>query len=166
MNFKKNLVWLVTFVIVVVGLIVLIIKNRPADVGQKFSDLGNEHIEREGSPHQPYNSTPPTSGPHIGSSIASWGVHTEPVPDELQVHNLEDGGVMIQYQPDKTTGEEVAALEQIFKEKGGHIVVAPYPKMEYKIALTAWTRLLKIDSVDRAQIDAFIQAYEGVDHHK
>ena len=45
---------------------------------------------------RPYNSEPPTSGPHL-PYIAPWGIHTRPIPNELQVHNLEDGGVMVQY---------------------------------------------------------------------
>src|SRR6266850_1111312 len=58
--------------------------------GQKFADLGNLHVQTVGDPHEPYNSTPPTSGPHL-PYIAPWGIHTRPIPNELQVHNLEDG---------------------------------------------------------------------------
>ena len=39
---------------------------------------------------------PPTSGPHY-SQLADWGIHDEPISNELQVQNLEDGGVMVQY---------------------------------------------------------------------
>ena len=49
-------------------------------------------------PHVPYNSDPPTSGPHL-PHIAPWGVHTRPITRELQVHNLEDGGVVVNYKP-------------------------------------------------------------------
>src|SRR5262245_59422233 len=64
--------------------------------GEKFADQGNLHIQRETDPHTAYNSDPPTSGPHL-PFIAPWGVHTRPIPRELQVHNLEDGGVVLQY---------------------------------------------------------------------
>src|SRR5207244_699484 len=64
--------------------------------GTQFPDQGNLHIASPESPHQPYNSDPPTSGPHL-PYIAPWGVHTRPIPRELQVHNLEDGGVVVQY---------------------------------------------------------------------
>ena len=66
--------------------------------GQKFADLGNLHVQTVGDPHEPYNSTPPTSGPHL-PYIAPWGIHTRPIPNELQVHNLEDGGVVVQEMP-------------------------------------------------------------------
>ena len=46
-----------------------------------------------------YNSIPPTSGTHWAVP-AEWGIYDEPVPNERQVHNLEHGGVMIQYNTD------------------------------------------------------------------
>ena len=64
--------------------------------GQKFSSQGNLHVQTVNDSHEPYNSTPPTSGPHL-PYIAPWGVHTKPIANELQVHNLEDGGVVVQY---------------------------------------------------------------------
>src|SRR5688500_7585885 len=57
--------------------------------GQKFPSQGNLHVQTVNEPHEPYNSTPPTSGPHL-PYIAPWGVHTKPIANELQVHNLED----------------------------------------------------------------------------
>ena len=64
--------------------------NRP---GVEFPDQGNLHIQTESEPHVPYNSDPPTSGPHL-PYLAPWGVHNVPITRELQVHNLEDGGVV------------------------------------------------------------------------
>ena len=61
---------------------------------QSVPIMASPHI-LQGIPHVPYNSNPPTSGPHVGN-LANWGVHFQPIPDELQVHNLEDKGVVIQ----------------------------------------------------------------------
>ena len=112
----------------------------------------------------PYNSEPPTSGPHL-PYIAPWGIHTEPIPKELQVHNLEDGGVVVQYHcpPVPRAGRAkltaiVGATEQV--------ILAPYPGMRTRIALTAWTRLDAFDDFDEARIVRFIRAYRGIDHHK
>src|SRR5262245_44426724 len=60
--------------------------------GTRYPDQGNRHIQTVTDPHEPYNSDPPTSGSHL-PYIAPWGIHTRPIPRELQVHNLEDGGV-------------------------------------------------------------------------
>ncbi|MCX6022176.1 MAG: DUF3105 domain-containing protein [Chloroflexi bacterium] len=62
--------------------------------GQLMADLGNRHVTA--TDEVTYNSEPPTSGPHL-PNLASWGVHSEPVDTKLQVHNLEDGGVVVQY---------------------------------------------------------------------
>jgi hypothetical protein len=47
--------------------------------GAKFDDQGNAHIQMVTEPHPPYNSDPPTSGPHL-PYFAPWGIHTEPIP--------------------------------------------------------------------------------------
>jgi Protein of unknown function (DUF3105) len=130
--------------------------------GQKFSDQGNLHVQTLGDPHEPYNSTPPTSGPHL-PYIAPWGIHTRPIPNELQVHNLEDAGVVIQY--NCTCPEIVEKLSAIVRKYPTQILLAPYPTMQSRIALTAWTRLETMDNVDEARIERFIRAYRGIDHH-
>ena len=62
--------------------------------GVQFVDQGNLHVASPDTPHEKYNSDPPTSGPHL-PYIAPWGVHTRPIVRELQVHNLEAGGVVV-----------------------------------------------------------------------
>jgi hypothetical protein len=130
--------------------------------GQKFPDQGNLHVQTVADPHEPYNSDPPTSGPHL-PYIAPWGIHTRPITKELQVHNLEDGGVVVQYNCE--CPELVAKLASIVRRYPTQVVLAPYPTMPRRIALTAWTRLETLDDVDEARIDRFIRAYRGIDHH-
>jgi Protein of unknown function (DUF3105) len=55
--------------------------------GRVMPDQGNLHVQTLSEPILPYNSDPPTSGPHL-PYIAPWGIHTEPIPKQLQVHNL------------------------------------------------------------------------------
>jgi hypothetical protein len=131
--------------------------------GTQFPDQGNLHIASPESPHQPYNSDPPTSGPHL-PYIAPWGVHTRPIPRELQVHNLEDGGVMVQYNCE--CPDLVAKLKAVVQRYEKNVILAPYPGMTHKIALTAWTRLDALQEFDEGRIKRFIEAYRGIDHHK
>jgi hypothetical protein len=130
---------------------------------ERFSDLGNEHIQSVSDPHVAYNSDPPTSGPHL-PYIAPWGVHTRPIPLELQVHNLEDGGVVVQY--NCTCPELVEKLRGIVSKYDKHVVLAPYPGMKTRIALTAWTRLDHFEEFDEKRVVRFIDKYRGIDHHK
>jgi hypothetical protein len=151
--------------VVVIALVVgyFAYQASPGQPGTKLEDLGNRHITAEGDPHEPYNSDPPTSGPHL-PYIAPWGVHTRPIPLELQVHNLEDGGVVIQYNCECPDLAE--KLRGIVREYDRQVILAPYPSMKSKIALTAWTRLETLDDFDGQRITRFIKAYRGIDHHK
>ena len=136
--------------------------NRP---GVEFPDQGNLHIQTESEAHVPYNSDPPTSGPHL-PYLAPWGVHNVPITRELQVHNLEDGGVVIQYYCPNGCADLVDKLTAIVKGYDRQVVLAPYPKMKTRIALTAWTRMDAFDDYDEGRIVRFIRAYRGIDHHK
>jgi hypothetical protein len=130
--------------------------------GTKLADQGNLHIQTVTDPHEPYNSDPPTSGPHL-PYIAPWGVHTRPIPRELQVHNLEDGGVLVQHNCD--CPQLVAKLRDVVQRYDKYVIVAPYPEMKSTIALTAWTRLETLSEFDERRIRRFIEAYRGIDHH-
>jgi hypothetical protein len=133
--------------------------------GARFEDQGNAHIQMVSEPHPPYNSDPPTSGPHL-PYIAPWGIHTEPIPRELQVHNLEDGGVVVQYRCATPCPDLADQLARIVRRYETQVILAPYPGMRTRIALTAWTRLDAFDDFDEARIERFIRAYRGIDHHR
>jgi hypothetical protein len=53
------------------------------------------------------------------------------------------------------TQAEVQAAE----EQGRAVIVAPYPKMKAKIALTAWTHLATVKFSDKQRIESFINLY-------
>ena len=111
-----------------------------------------------------YNSNPPTSGPHMGN-LANWGVHYQPIPDELQVHNLEDKGVVIQYSCSPECPDLAGKLEAIVKRYKDFVVLAPRPGMDKRIALTAWGKIDTFDEFDEARIVRFIKRFRGIDHH-
>jgi hypothetical protein len=134
--------------------------------GEHFPSMGNRHIAPSAIGLTTYNSDPPTSGPHL-PSLASWGIHENPIPKELQVHNLEDGGVVVQYNcppAEESCRKLVGNLAEIVK-RYNHAILAPYPGMSHKIALTAWTRIDKFDDFDEKRIVRFIESYINIDHH-
>lgn len=154
--------------------------------GRAVETLGNEHVPSPSTPHVPYNTSPPTSGPHL-QWVAKWGVHKTPIIRELQVHNLEDGGVIVQYKCLDPCPDLVGKLEALaarYREKAevdrksmranpnepirskyDHLIVAPYPDMERQIALTAWGRIDSFDGYNEARIVNFIETFIGIDHH-
>ena len=132
--------------------------------GQAVANMGNAHITETQIGTSVYNTTPPTSGPHLGN-LASWGIHSQPIPNEQQIHNLEDGGVVVQYNCPDGCKDLVAQLAAIVKKYDEQVILAPYPGMDSRIALTAWTRIDKFDDFDAQRIERFIKAYRGIDHH-
>lgn len=131
---------------------------------QELPSLGNAHVRTPRTPHVPYNSDPPTSGPHT-PHLAKWGVHDRPVPKEVQVHNLEDGGVNIQYNCPDGCPDLVEKLKGIAR-RYKRVVLAPYPGMDTRVALTAWRRLDKFDEFNERRIIHFIDTHIGIDHHR
>ena len=150
--------------VVVVAVVAYFAYRAVADLpGTLVPSQGNAHVQLATDPHAPYNSDPPTSGPHL-PYLAPWGIHTTPIPKELQIHNLEDGGVVVQYSCE--CPELVGKLTSIVKRYDHGVILAPYPGMKCKIALTAWTRMDRFDEFDEARIVRFIKAYRGIDHHQ
>ena len=84
-----------------------------------------------------YNSFPPTSGPHDGQWVI-WNVYDSPVPQINLVHNLEHGGIAVEYgsQVPKATVDQIVAW---YADDPNGTVVAPLPALGKRIALTAWT---------------------------
>ena len=152
----------------VVGAVALLVSwsviNASNQPGEPVSDIGNMHIEEGTKSPVTYNSTPPTSGPHY-SSLARWGIHTQPIPDELLVHNLEDGGVGIWYDCPAGCPELVKQLESIAQRYHEGVLLAPYPGMDTRIALTAWNRIDRFHEFDEERVVRFIRAFQGADHH-
>lgn len=165
-NRNRRILYASLGVVVVGGLLALILwavlTPRPGDY---VTSQGNAHITEAQMGQFTYNTIPPTSGPHLGS-LASWGVHDEPIPNELQVHNLEDGGVIVHYDCPEGCPDLVAQLEEIVEHYDEGVILEPYPGMDTRIALTAWQRIDQLDGFDEERIERFIHAYRGDDHHR
>jgi hypothetical protein len=58
----------------------------------------------------------------------------------------------------------VAKLEQ-FAVARRFVLVAPYPLMSARIALTAWGRIETLSELDLDAIRRFTDAHAGKDHH-
>jgi hypothetical protein len=149
--------------VLVVGALVAYSMVGEQPTWQSVAIMASPHIVM-GAPHPPYNSNPPTSGPHLGD-LARWGVHQQPIPDELQVHNLEDKGVVIQYHCNPECPELVEKLAAIVKRYNEYVLLAPRPNLDRRIALTAWGKIDKFDDFDEARIERFIRKFRGIDHH-
>lgn len=170
-KWKRYAVWAVISAIVIGGGSLLLVRNAQSGAGRFVQIQGQTHIDK-GVAHAPYNSVPPTSGPHWnlgGEAPVAWGYYKEPIPNEAQIHNLEHGGIMIQYNcrdcPDLAEQLENFATRYAADNKlplypsSSKLVVAPYYDMQTRIALTAWGRIDTFDTFDEARVKRFVDEY-------
>lgn len=183
---RNNNLILIGAGVLIVGLVIFVIvlnirNTLPVGEEQVLPTQGNNHIAQGSVSPVQYNSTPPTSGPHY-PGLAPWAVHDTPIRYEQLVHNLEDGGVIVYYQcPDGCPElvEQLSSLVSSYLGRDRHVVLVPndptwgvengqsfHQDMGARIALTAWQRIDKFDEFDAERIRAFIERYEGIDHHR
>ena len=169
---QRTLIWSGVGAVIAVGVFALLawsggLGQQAATVmGRKVEAPPGERVREVGNPHIPvgtkgtgYSSNPPTSGEHYGSE-AKWDVYTQPVPDELVIHNLEHGGIWISYKDPNDT-ELAAKLAQVARRYSTKVIVTPRPQNDAPLAVAAWGRLLKLQTFDEQKIVAFINAYRG-----
>ena len=141
------------------------------DVVSSCTDLPGRSVALQDSPHiaytqadhEPFNSVPPTSGPHVPFTVAT-SLYDEAIPDEIQTHALEHGHVLVQYGPHVGDGDE-KRLEDVARRYPRDVIVAPYSELGSGIALTAWGRIERLQRFDGARIEAFVEALSGRYNH-
>ena len=136
-------------------------RTRSADI-QPVALLGS--IDE---PHDPYETDPPTSGPHV-AELAEPGFRDGTIPDEVQVANLADGYVIVHY--NARTGPTLeAGMRRLAAElEGWDLIVQPDATLdpETQVVLTAWGRLERLDQFDadaRRRIRRFVQTFSGLE---
>jgi hypothetical protein len=119
-----------------------------------------------------WNTDPPTTGPHYVEQ-AIWGAYDEPLQQARVVHNLEHGGVYIQYGED-VPEETVAQLRAFYDEHRNGTLLAPLPRLGDEIALGVWVTperagegsdrgvgyLAKCTEFDEAAFSAFFDEFQ------
>ncbi|MBI1847380.1 MAG: DUF3105 domain-containing protein [Candidatus Rokubacteria bacterium] len=145
------------------AIIVLVVATAAAeDAGRRMLDEGQTHIP-EGT-RATYKHFPPTSGPHW-PTWAAYGLHPEPLPPELWVHNLEHGGIVILYHCAQPCPELVRSLAEAYETfpRGKYgtvkLVVSPNARRRRPIAVLAWTWIDEMPAFDRARLLRFYQAH-------
>ncbi len=126
---------------------------------ETMRDEGGGHLPQ--GQDIPYQSDPPTSGPH-------WPTPTEPGfysdrqwPEAL-VHALEHGNIVIYYDtPSEETVARIRDWTGLYRGAWDGVVAAPRPGLAGEIILTAWRRVLRLDPFDGAGAAAFIDRYRG-----
>ncbi len=130
-----------------------------SDAGCTFQSPPNQgrlHTNKLDDPVK-HNSFPPTSGTHY-SLPAIFGIYEQPLNQLRVLHNLEHGGIAIQYGsrvPDAT----VAQIGEYYRDDANGMIVAPLPRLGDKISITAWTHIATCTKFDREAVTTFRDAY-------
>jgi len=133
---------------------------------ETFPPLARDHVEELPADYE-YNSVPATSGLH-SAQTAIWNLYDQPVPQINYVHNLEHGGVVVQYGsevPDST----VAQIAEWYQEDTRGLIVAPLspdheeedPTLANKVVLVSWTHMMRCSTFDEEAFDTFSDDYRG-----
>jgi uncharacterized protein DUF3105 len=142
-------------------------------VRQTFASQGRLHVDKLSEGFE-YNSFPPTSGQHYPPGPRApvvWNLYETPLDEVALVHNLEHGGIAVQY----GSGVPEQAVQQIvawYTESPEGIVVAPLPVLadtaakappgvDKKIFLTAWTHLASCSTFSEDAFTNFRDDYRG-----
>jgi uncharacterized protein DUF3105 len=104
-----------------------------------------------------WNTDPPSSGRHFYIP-ATFDIYTEPVDEIRLVHNLEHGAMILQY-GNKVPASMVADITKWYRDDPNALVVAPYPKLGDKVAMTAWGEWAQCTGFDAKAANAFRSAF-------
>ncbi|MDQ3941441.1 MAG: DUF3105 domain-containing protein [Actinomycetota bacterium] len=146
------------------GLAEGLLEVAPSEAGcgpiERFENQGQQHI-RPGAPHPPYNSDPPTSGPHHATP-AETGFYQEPLAPETLVHNLEHGQIVIWYNPD-AEGIVPRQVQALVEQEPIATVGAPYSGLDPDVGLvlTAWQRARACAVGSQQVVDDFRRRFQG-----
>ena len=140
-----------------------------APVPAPLAPEAGKRVPIEGEGHVPvgesvsYSTNPPLSGEHWPET-AVCGIYDEELPDELVVHNLEHGHVVISYnlpEPDDAR-RLIELVERLNRRAGDWGILRPYSKiMPGTVAMTAWGVVDQFQGVDEEHIGRFYGAHHA-----
>jgi type II secretory pathway pseudopilin PulG len=120
---------------------------------------GSEHLAIGQSKN--YVEPFPTSGDHASSSINA-GFYSREMPKINLVHNLEHGNIVIYYDnPGDAAMAKLKGWATLYTSSMDGVVAVPSPGLGEAIVLTAWTKLMRLETFDEAAAAAFMDAYRG-----
>lgn len=129
-------------------------------VGFQQELLGNAHVPTGNSVD--YNTLPATSGDHWATPTAC-GFYEDGVADEIIVHNLEHGNIVVSY--NLATESQVDELQQAIDDIGLANIwgVTRFDSRipEGQVAVAAWGVLDTMAGVDQERLGNFFETYAG-----
>jgi len=143
--------------------------SRPP-FGETFPIMANygAHVP-EGTDPGPFNSDPPTSGPHYDGEYDAGFYEPDspeaqvPFPEGYLGHNLEHGYVIFWYNCNAIDEVQCSELKNQIKgvmaDGGGTKLIAfPRASIDVPVIMTSWGKLLRFETFESNQAQEFISA--------
>lgn len=130
-----------------------------SDAGCTFqspSNQGRGHTNNLNDPVK-HNSFPPTSGSHF-QLPAVFGIYEQPLNQLRVLHNLEHGGIAIQY-GSRVPESTVTQISDFYRDDANGMIVGPLPRLGDKVAITAWTHIATCTQFNSDAFTTFRDAY-------
>lgn len=131
--------------------------------GIAYSDQGQEHVSDEVVASFGYNSSPPTSGPHVLTWVNS-GIYSEPRNDGELLHSLEHGYVIIYYtcavwedDPCRTLQQQLTDLAN--RKRLNKLIVIPRSSLQAIVVATAWRHMEVWHTFNEKELSDFIDYF-------
>lgn len=147
--------------------------EQSAAVVQTLADAGQgalaqvRSVPSQGNGHLPAGATKnyvepfPTSGDHSSTPVNA-GFYDSEMPKINLVHSMEHGNVVIYYDaPGDEAMQMIRDWTSLYTGFWDGVVATRSPGLGETVVLTAWTKLLRLDSFNAAGAAAFLDQYRG-----
>jgi hypothetical protein len=164
----SRFIWGSVAVVVVAGLgYVLWVAFRPS-YGVSIPIMADSNHVTEGSDPGPYNSNPPTSGPHFADEFDA-GFYDEmeaaskpDFPEGYLVHNLEHGYVIFWYNcgllDEQGCTDLKTQIQSVMDQFNSVKLIAfPWKSLEVPITMTSWGQLQEFKDFNQDQAVSFVE---------
>jgi hypothetical protein len=140
---------------------------RPA-IGESIPIMDDFSHVPVGTNPGPFNSDPPTSGPHFPGTLPPGFYHEADLaqlpehPAGFLIHNLEHGYVIFWYNCTIITDAECTELKANIQSvmdayNGVKLIAFPWESIEYPLVMTSWGRLMEFEAFDRSLARQFVE---------
>lgn len=140
---------------------------RPS-LGEQIPIMADTSHVEEGINPGPYNSTPPTSGPHYANDLEAGFYHEDEreqlgvYPEGYLVHNLEHGYVIFWYDCEARPELDCTSLKNqvqaVMDEFDSVKLIAfPHPALDVPVVMTSWGRSYPFEQFDPAAARRFVE---------
>lgn len=122
-------------------------------------DQGNGHLPAGATRN--YVEPFPTSGDHAASP-ARPGFYDREMPKINLVHALEHGNIVIYYDtPGEAAMDRFKEWTSLYRASWEGVLATKSPGLGEVVVITAWTKMLRLETFDDASAAAFMDLYRG-----